>query len=159
MKLKRQIQRKGKPKHHFWVRSISQRRSVPGAFKTLFQELTEDWEQFFRYLECHQNYPTTYNSSWRKHTKANCTIPYTDITLKTFSINITYHYVFWYLVDSSFLGVFFSHWQRNLFPCLFFCKYMETLWHIQSEFRTSWNEINIVVIEKVRSFKIKKQAP
>ena len=46
--LKKQRQRKEKRKHRFWARSIFQRRSVYGTFKSLFQELKEDREQFVR---------------------------------------------------------------------------------------------------------------
>ena len=44
--IKKAETKKKKRKHQ----SIFQRRSVPGAFKTLFQELKENREQFFRYL-------------------------------------------------------------------------------------------------------------
>ena len=48
--IKKAETKKRKTKNYFWVWPIFQRRFVSGAFKTLFQELKEDREQFFRYL-------------------------------------------------------------------------------------------------------------
>ena len=43
------LNRKKKRERRFWVRKIFQRRSELGDFATLFQELKDDREQFFRY--------------------------------------------------------------------------------------------------------------
>ena len=51
IKKNRQIRRIKKRKYRFWIRQIYEhrRRASLGVFSTLFQELKNDREQFFRY--------------------------------------------------------------------------------------------------------------